>query len=210
LPPAEPIIRALRADDRLNALSMGDAEFTPLKTFLKRDAHDYERESVARTYVVVDPEDAERGGRVWGYVSLVASEVHLGSAHRPAVTRWPDGYSMPAVKLARMALDQELRGQGIGRTLLDWVIALVKDHIACRIGCRLLVTDSKQGAIKFYERMGFTMLDTPENKGRQAPVMFIVIGKLDRVSTIQPTAPPVDHAEHAPQAAPPINEAPEP
>jgi ribosomal protein S18 acetylase RimI-like enzyme len=77
-----------------------------------------------------------------------------------------------------MAIDQQLQGKGIGRSLVSWAIALVKLHVACHVGCRLLVTDAKQSAVGFYKRMGFTMLDTLSNPQRSAPVMFIELGKL--------------------------------
>jgi GNAT superfamily N-acetyltransferase len=172
---ADPIIRPLREDDGVNALSLGSAELKPLKSFLRKQAREYERASVARTYVIVDKQDVDRGGRVWGYASLVASEVHLGADHVPPVSRWPDGYSLPAVKLARMAIDQSLQGRGLGRELMSFMIALVQDHIATRIGCRLFVTDAKPSAVSFYTRMGFTMLDTEANKKSNQPVMFLLL-----------------------------------
>jgi ribosomal protein S18 acetylase RimI-like enzyme len=169
---AAPIIRPLRDDDGLGALSLG-AEFQALKSFLKRHARQYQRESVARTYVVVDHADLNRGGRVWGYVSLVASEVQLGATHAPAVDYWPKGYSHPAVKLARMALDKELRGCGLGREMLSWV--MVQEKVATRIGCRVLVTDAKSSAVGFYESVGFTVLNTEANRNSDHPVMFLPV-----------------------------------
>lgn len=177
MPLADPIIRALRDDDGLSALSLGSAELRPLKSFLRQHAREYERASVARTYVVVDQQDMNRGGRVWGYVSLVAGEVQLGSGHAPRVKRWPDQYSQPAVRLVRMALDEELQGQGLGRVLLSWVVTLIQDHVATRIGCRLLVTDAKHSAVGFYERAGFTILETESNRGSGQPVMFLLLNK---------------------------------
>lgn len=159
-------------------MSLGKPEFAPLKSFLVRHSQAYELASVARTYVVVDSRCASTGGRVWGYVSLVASEVNTGPSHAPAVTRWPDTFAQPAIKLARMAVDQALQGQGYGRALVDFVLALVKEHVACHVGCRLLVTDAKKDAVAFYLRMGFTLLDTDNNRARQTPVMFLVLGRL--------------------------------
>lgn len=177
MPLVDPIIRALRNDDGLMALSLGKPDLQPLKSFLRKHAREYERESVARTYVVVERANAHRGGRVWGYATLVASEVQLDERHAPRVSRWPDGYALPAVKLARMAVDQELQGRGLGKALLHWIIALVQEQVATRIGCRLLVTDAKRSAIGFYERMGFTMLDTDSNRNSAQPVMFRLLDK---------------------------------
>jgi hypothetical protein len=41
------------------------------------------------------------------------------------------------------------------------------------------MVDSKRNSVKFYERCGFTMLDTPENKERNEPVMYVDLSKVD-------------------------------
>jgi GNAT superfamily N-acetyltransferase len=177
LPLADPIIRALRDDDGLAALSLGNAELRPLKSFLRRHARAYQRASVARTYVIVNGHDKDRGGRVWAYISLVASEASVSDAHAPPGIRWPDGYAIPAVKIARMAVDQTLQGRGFGRMLVTSAIALVQDHVATRVGCRLLITDAKHSAVRFYERAGFTMLETESNRSSSHPVMFLLLNR---------------------------------
>lgn len=177
-PPVEFAIRPLRPDDGRTSLSLGSAEAAPLKSFLKRHACAYEESCVARTHVLVASDDAERAGRIWGYVTLVASEVSCNSQNTPAGIHWNAKHSLPAIKLARMAIDVEIQRQGWGRKMLDWVIALVNGHVSNHVGCRLLITDAKQSAVKFYERNGFTMLDTEDNREREAPVMFIVLKKL--------------------------------
>jgi len=179
VPPEELIVRPLRSDDLVGGLSLGDPEHQPLKNFLKKHAWDYEKCSVARTHVLVSAEDQAKGGRVWGYVTLTASEVATTKENKPQSTKqWPDQYCVPSIKLARMAIDKALQGKGRGSALLDFVIALVNDHVRTRIGCRLLVTDAKKSAVPFYLKSGFTMLDTPANKQRQNPVMFILLDKL--------------------------------
>jgi ribosomal protein S18 acetylase RimI-like enzyme len=77
-----------------------------------------------------------------------------------------------------MAIDKDLQKKGHGSSLLDFVVALVNDHVRTRVGCRLLVTDAKQSAVSFYSRHSFTMLDTPTNKERDNPLMFILLNKL--------------------------------
>lgn len=178
MPPENLIVRAIRPDDQFNALSLGDASLTPLKSFLRKNALAYERCSVARTKVLVANEHSDGGGRVWGYVTLTASEVITTDQNVP-LEEWPRGHSVPSIKLARMAIDKDLQGQGWGTRLLDFVIALLNNHVAPHVGCRLLITDAKKTAVKFYEKRGFTMLDTEENKARENPVMFVLLSKLD-------------------------------
>ena len=46
------------------------------------------------------------------------------------------------------------------------------------VGCRFLIADAKTRAIDFYNRTGFTMLDTEKNKNSKHPVMFMDVHKL--------------------------------
>lgn len=48
---------------------------------------------------------------------------------------------------------------------------MVVENVAPHVGCRFLVTDAKQPAVAFYEKMGFTLLDTDDNRERENPVM---------------------------------------
>jgi hypothetical protein len=151
VPPESLIVRRIRQDDQFNALSLGDAAHAPLKKFLRKHAWRYERCSVARTHVLVDEQNHDSGGRVWGYVTLCASEVATTIQNQPKnVEHWPPGFSVPSIKLARMAIDTELQGKGKGTALLDFVIALVNNHVAPHVGCRLLITDAKKSAVPFY------------------------------------------------------------
>ena len=81
--------------------------------------------------------------------------------------------SLPAVKLARLAVDGRFRCGRIGEALVDFSLAIVVLNVAPHVGCRFLVTDAKQSAVTFYENMGFTLLDTDDNRDRENPVMFI-------------------------------------
>jgi hypothetical protein len=41
------------------------------------------------------------------------------------------------------------------------------------------MVESKREAVKFYEKCGFTMLDTPAKREREEPVMFVDLSKVD-------------------------------
>lgn len=175
-PPAGLLIRALRSDDNLKKLSLGAEEYAPLKSFLRNHAVKYEDKHLARTYVLVEKPDV--GSRVWGYISLVASEVKTTHQNTPSNTHWPPRYHIPAVKLARMAVDQELQGKGWGRDMINFAIGLIAGQVASQIGVRLLVTDAKASAVGFYSKVGFTALDTKTNMKRKNPLMFVPLEKL--------------------------------
>src|SRR5213080_3135082 len=92
-------------------LSVFDCELPALNDYLKRFALQNQRSQSARTYV------ATRGERVVGYYTLAA-----GSARReetPArVVKGQAAHPVPVILLARLAVDDIEKGQGLGAGLL--------------------------------------------------------------------------------------------
>lgn len=170
-------IRKIEPGDRLTGLSLGDQAFTPLKTFLQRHAQKYQAQSLARTYA------AFRGDtkRVVGYITLVCGEVvteEQGASlvQEPGLEFLYDHY--PAVKIARLAVDRRYAKAGLGRFLVNLALGQAKRVICPTVGCRFVVVDSKVQSITFYEKCGFTMLDTQLNRDRESPVMWVDLNKV--------------------------------
>jgi predicted GNAT family N-acyltransferase len=84
----------------------------------------------------------------------------------------------PAVKIARLAVDQTVRKQYLGKKLVDWALAITKSYVMPNVGCRFMTVDSKRESIEFYEKCGFTMLNTAHNKAEPHPLMYIDLGKI--------------------------------
>ena len=172
-------IRPIQPGDRLTGLSLGDEAFAPLKTFVQRHAHEYERQSLARTYGAFD---TARGDKLLGYITLVCGEVVIQEGDNALVVEEGLAYhywQYPAVKIARLAVDRRTREAGIGIALVNLGLGIARDFICPNVGCRFVMVDAKRGSVLWYGRRGFTMLDTEENKGRDEPVMFVDLSKLD-------------------------------
>jgi GNAT superfamily N-acetyltransferase len=103
----------------------------------------------ARTYVVVDSDQA----RVVGYHALTATELTREAATARVVKEMPR-YPIPAVLLARLAVDASVAGGGIGAWLLR--DAMIRTLAAAdTIGVRaLLVHAIDDQARVFYLRHG--------------------------------------------------------
>jgi GNAT superfamily N-acetyltransferase len=162
-------LRHIKPGDKLAGLSLGDEAYVPLKTFIKKHAHDYAAAMLAQTYGAFD------GEKLAGYVTLVCGEVSAepagGPNHGDGVHFNYDHY--PAVKIARLAVDTNYRNVGLGRFLVEFSLGVAKDTIATAVGCRFVVLDAKQASVDFYLRVGFRLIDTAENKARAQPVMFL-------------------------------------
>lgn len=169
----EYILREIEPTDTVSALSLGDEQFAPLKAFLRTCAKRYHADHLAKTYVYVT---SEYPNRIIAYITLICSQVSIdGGQPEVADYGYPD---LPAIKIARLAVDRRHRGNDLATNLVSLATALAKEHVVPRIGCRFLVVDSKKDSIKFYEKCGFRLLDTEANKAQDAPVMFMDIGKL--------------------------------
>lgn len=118
-----------------------------LDRWLKQRALKNQATGASRTFVVCD------GNRVVAYYALassaVAAEVATGRLRR----NMPD--PIPVVVLGRLAIDQSLHGQGIGRALVRDACLRVM-AAADAIGIRgMLVHALSPEARAFYEHVGF-------------------------------------------------------
>lgn len=158
-------------------MKSGHEAFAPLKKFARKDALKYENANLARTYVVRD----EGQKRIAAFITLVCSEVASKVTLLNGENEPPFPYQhYPAVKIARLMVDERYRGEnsrGFGTMLVDFTLGIARTEICPAIGCRFVVVDSKKESVKFYEKCGFTAVDTDTNRDRDEPVMFIDLHK---------------------------------
>lgn len=102
----------------------------------------------SRTWVVIDDQR-----RVVGYYASCTAVVFHRDAMRKVRRNSPD--PVPAVLLARLAVDTKSAGQGLGKALLKHFI-LKSLEVAQLVGVRvLLVHAANQGVAALYRRYGF-------------------------------------------------------
>lgn len=165
-------VRKLEPGDKVTGLSLGDNKFTPLKIFLQKHSKQYQREYLATTYCAFNEQ-----GKVCAYITILCGEV-LTEGNNLLGDGIDYRYSTyPAIKIARLAVDVECRNQKIGLQLVELVLGLALEYFCPHVGCRFVMVDSKRDAVKFYEKCGFTFLNTPANQKRSSPVMFVDLAK---------------------------------
>lgn len=178
--PSNFYIEPLSVKNDVKQFAMGDQAFQPLKTFLQNQALDFQNSLIAQTYVVVKNSDKNQNIRkVVGYITLTCSEIDLQDFYDVEDCPQANRYDvLPAVKIARLAVDKNYREYGIGKMLIQFAVSLCVNVIIEQVGCRFLITDSKEDSITFYERCGFTVLDTESNRNSEHPIMFVDLKKL--------------------------------
>jgi len=162
-------IRKLEAADSVQNFKMGHPSFSPLKTFLQKQAKQFQQASIAQTYVAITGDKT-----IMGFVTLTCSEIDLKNGYDLADCSQANHYEfLPAVKIARLAVDTRYRSSGIGSTLVDYAVAMIQDTVAENIGCRFVVTDAKSEAVNFYQKQGFVLLDSEGNQSTEHHLMFL-------------------------------------
>jgi GNAT superfamily N-acetyltransferase len=173
-------IRALREDDDRTSFRSGDAD---LDRFFHRFAGQNQfRHHLGVTYVAVQDRC------VLGYCTVAAAHVEiedLPPATRGKLPRYP----LPVLRLARLAVDQSARGQGVGLQLLRFVLRLAR-QMADEYGCVGVVVDAKPEAEAFYAKYGFIAVDAVEGRSDARPVptpMFLSMRAIsDAISQSRP------------------------
>lgn len=152
-------IRRLRPEDDRSRFRSGDDD---LDRFFHRFAGQNQfRHYVGVTYVAVEKE------RIFGFVTVTASG--LEGDDIPATLRGKlPSYPLPVLRLARLAVDEGARGQGLGKQLLRFTAGLTA-KMATEYGSVGIVVDAKPQAIDFYARLGFVELAAVEGASDARP-----------------------------------------
>lgn len=138
-------VRKLAATDQVDAFDCGQAA---LNQFLQRYALVNQKAHSAQTYVCC------QGDVVVGFYSLVVGSVDPQAAPS-RVMKELARHPVPVMTLARLAVDQEHQGQGLGQALLK--DALLRTAQAADIaGIRCLLVHAKDDAARrWYESWEF-------------------------------------------------------
>jgi GNAT superfamily N-acetyltransferase len=124
-----------------------------LNRWLTRYAGQSERRDAARTFVAVGAR-----GAVLGYYTLLAGQLSHENATASVRKGQSRHFPIPIALLARLAVDRNHQGEGLGAALLRDALARVKlasAHVAVRA---VVVHAIDDRAADFYERFGFRAL----------------------------------------------------
>jgi GNAT superfamily N-acetyltransferase len=126
-----------------------------LRRFALRHA---EKDLLARTFLAIDGTAGEE--RLAGYFTLATASVERSTVDSMESLQRLPGFPIPAVLLARLAVDERVQGQGLGRYLFEEALGLTLQLARSGpVAFRLFVTDAiDEAAAEFYERFGFTRL----------------------------------------------------
>ena len=138
----------LSPEHQINGFDSGEGS---LDVWLVRHSRSAAKAGSAKTYVVTD---AEQGERVVGYHALSGASLDRRQTTERAA-KGLGGHPVPAVLLARLAVDISVQGRGVGTMLMQ--DAMVRAlSVSEEIGIRVLLTHAlNDSARAFSMKFGF-------------------------------------------------------
>lgn len=138
----------LKEDTDIKPFDCGDND---LNGFLFDDAKNYLKDLLATTYLLVDP----KNDKTVAYFSLLNDKIILNPNEKNLWNKLNRNISnakrrrdYPAVKVGRLAVSMEYRGQGIGTFIINFIKhAFTHGN---RTGCRFITVDAYTEAVGFY------------------------------------------------------------
>lgn len=131
-----------------SSLKNFDCENQALNEFLSKYALKNDQLGIGKTFVALSPQE-----KIVGYFTLATVRVayrEIPDNYRVKLPKYP----IPALRIARLAVDKELKGKGIGKWLLAQAFIKII-HVADVTGIYFIIVDAKETSKSFYEHYGF-------------------------------------------------------
>lgn len=140
-----------------------------LDRYFQRQVSQDIRRRLTACYVIL-PGDSERIG---GFYTLSACHLALPDLPDEISRKLPPYPAVPAVRIGRLAVDQNCRGQGLGSAML---VDAAQRVIDSDIAAFALIVDAKnEPALAFYEHHGFSRLGAEETQEGATHSLFLVL-----------------------------------
>ena len=138
-------IKDIQQKSRLKSF---DCEIDVLNEFLSKYAQKNDKLGIGKTFIALNQQD-----KIVGYFTLATAQVayqEIPDDYRGKLPKYP----IPALRIARLAVDKELEGKGVGKWLLAQAFIKII-QVADVTGIYFIIVDAKETSKSFYEHYGF-------------------------------------------------------
>ena len=142
---------SIKEIQRKSLLKNFDCGIEQLNEFLSRYAIKNDELGIGRTFIALNSSN-----HILGYFTLAAAQVAYQEIPDECKGKLPK-YPIPALRIARLAVNKELQGNGIGKWLLSQVF-IKAVQVSDITGLYLIIVDAKETSKSFYEYYGFQRL----------------------------------------------------
>ena len=142
---------SIKEIQRKSILKKFDCGIEKLNEFLSRYAIKNDELGIGRTFIALNSSN-----HILGYFTLATAQVAYQEIPDKYKGKLPK-YPIPALRIARLAVNKELQGNGIGKWLLSQVF-IKAVQVSDITGLYLILVDAKETSKSFYEYYGFQRL----------------------------------------------------
>lgn len=129
--------------------------------YLKQRANQEQKKRLKITQVAVLNNDSPKP--IVGYYTLSNSSIALNLMHPEFKKQIPPTYTIPSVKIGRLAVDKTNQNKGIGTMLLQHAFKKIVDAASISGIRGVEVVAKNHETIKYYQQFGFVQLQDSTN-----------------------------------------------
>lgn len=133
------------SEKEIRSFSCGNGD---LDNYFKRFASINDKNGYGKTFVLFDQKE------LVGFFTLCSASIKFEDI--PIHHSLPK-YPIPAIRIARLAVQRDKQGKGYGKELLKSAFLRILS-VSQNVGIRLILVDAKGSSASFYEHYGFMKL----------------------------------------------------
>lgn len=138
-----------------SSLKKFDCGIKELNLYLHGYAQKNDVLGLGKTFIALDEDN-----NILGYFTLSTAQINYEELPTGYKTNLPK-YPIPSLRIARLAVQKDLQGNGIGKKLLT--LAFLKIiQVSDITGLYLIIVDAKESSESFYKHYGFIKLNDKE------------------------------------------------
>ncbi len=138
-----------------------DCGIEVLNAFLQQRANQEQKKRLNITYVAIQANKIPKS--ILGYYTLSNSSLALNMMQPELRRQIPPTYTIPSVKIGRLAVDKSTQNNGIGRLLLQHAFRKIIDAASISGIRGVEVIAKNPAALSYYEKFGFIRLQDSTN-----------------------------------------------
>lgn len=147
-----------------------DCEHAVINRFVHDSLASQVKKQLSVAYVLTD---SEQNDRFAGFFTMAQHAIDASTLTALQLGSLPK--KIPCARLIMLGVDKAYKGQNLGRRLMKQALVITRQS-STQLGCYGLYLDADPGAVAFYRKLGFLLLEG--DKSPESSPMFIAVKSL--------------------------------
>jgi GNAT superfamily N-acetyltransferase len=150
-----------------------DCQHHRINKFVKDSLKKQVKQGLSVAYAILEESENSGVDRFVGFYTIASHSIPLSSVTSIQLGSLPR--IIPCIRLIMLGVNVEDTNKGLGGQLMNHAFDVVKSS-ASSVGCYGLYLDADAGAVNFYKKLGFVLLDG--DKTPEPSPMFITLSAI--------------------------------